>query len=159
MKLVVKAFGELPARERLALFTARTAVFIVEQNCPYQDIDGWDECALHVFYEDGGNVQAYLRVLPPHTVFDLPSLGRILTVRRGCGLGAAIVKEGLRVIAERYGDAPVKVKAQLYAAGFYEKLGFVPCSAEFPEDGIPHIEMIRVPGVSDNTEKKTNELT
>lgn len=92
-------------------------------------------------------------------MFDLPSLGRILTVRRGCGLGAAIVKEGLRVIAERYGDAPVKIKAQLYAAGFYEKLGFVPCSAEFPEDGIPHIEMIRDPGVSDNTEKKTNELT
>ena len=54
MKLVVKAFGELTARELLALLKARTAVFIVEQNCPYQDIDGWDECALHVFYEDGG---------------------------------------------------------------------------------------------------------
>ena len=50
MKLVVKAFGELTARELLALLKARTAVFIVEQNCPYQDIDGWDECALHVFY-------------------------------------------------------------------------------------------------------------
>ncbi len=75
MKLVVKAFGELTARELLALLKARTAVFIVEQNCPYQDIDGWDECALHVFYEDGGNVQAYLRVLPPPEVSMGVSLG------------------------------------------------------------------------------------
>ena len=145
MELFIKQFDEFTARELYEIVKARTEVFVVEQNCPYQELDGMDLQSCHVYYKDNGVIAAYLRVVPPGIRFREVSLGRIFTALpyRGTGLGLKVVKEGIRIAKMIYGKCPIRIAAQKYALGFYEKLGFVKDSDEFDEDGIVHIEMIR----------------
>ena len=139
MRLVSKLFDELTPRELYELLRSRSEVFVVEQKCAYQDIDGRDYESLHVFYEEDGRVVAYLRVYPkePGTV----QMGRVLTLRRGVGLGARLLHEGIRLVHETMNAERIFIEAQTYAVGFYEREGFAVCSDEFLEDGIPHVEM------------------
>ena len=141
MELVVKHFDELTARELFDLYKLRVSVFVVEQNCPYQEVDDADRVSYHVWLRDGDGIAAYLRVIPAGVSFEDASIGRVIAVRRRCGLGTRVVAEGLRVAQERLGAQRVTIEAQTYARALYEKLGFRQTSAEFLEDGIPHIRM------------------
>lgn len=141
MELIVKRFDELSAEELYEILKVRVAVFVVEQRCPYQEIDGRDRQSRHVFFRDDTGIAAYLRVVEKGLSFPEASIGRVLTVKRGCGLGRQIMEEGIRVAREHMGADRIKLEAQSYAKGFYEGLGFRQTSEEFLEDGIPHIEM------------------
>lgn len=141
LELVVKHFSQLTADELADLYRLRVAVFVVEQKCPYQEVDLADKAAYHVWLRDGAGIQAYLRVLPAGTNFDEPSIGRVIAAKRRCGLGSRILRAGIQVARERLGAGSIVLEAQVYARGLYEKQGFVPVSEEFLEDGIPHIRM------------------
>ena len=115
---------------------------MVEQRCPYQEADGLDRRAWHVFARDGGGtIQACLRILEPEN--GTTQIGRVLTVNRGTGLGRALMERGIRAVWEKTDARRIRLEAQSYAQGFYEKLGFRRTEApEFLEDGIPHVEMV-----------------
>ncbi len=124
---------------------ARSAVFVVEQNCAYQDPDGADASSHHLWCrDDAGAIAAYLRVVPPGLKYAEPSLGRIMTsaAARGTGLGVALVHEGVDRLHGLYGRVPIRIGAQRYLLRFYERVGFRVTGHEYDEDGIPHSEML-----------------
>lgn len=141
MKQYIKRFDELTSAELYEILKLRNAVFIVEQNCAYQDIDGLDETAYHMWLEDENGIAAYVRLLPPGVRFDDSVIGRVIAVRRRSGVGSQIVRTAQSAVREVFGTDSVTIEAQVYAREFYEKLGFVQQSGEFDEDGIPHILM------------------
>jgi len=120
----------------------RAAVFVVEQACLYQDVDGLDPAAEHLLAESGALV-AYARILPPGTRFDVTSIGRVVVARqaRGTGLGRRLVEEAIAAI-ERGGRVPIALSAQAHLERFYASFGFVP-GERYDEDGIPHVAMRR----------------
>lgn len=142
MELTVKHFSQLTRDELFAIYKLRVAVFVVEQQCAYPEVDDADKTAYHLWLSDAGGIQAYLRVLPPHATFDTASIGRVIAVKRRQGLGGRIVAEGIRAAREKFGAEAITIEAQTYARGLYEKAGFVQSSEEFLEDGIPHIQMV-----------------
>lgn len=142
MELTVKHFSQLTRDELFAIYKLRVAVFVVEQQCAYPEVDDADKTAYHLWLSDAGGIQAYLRVLPPHTTFDTASIGRVIAVKRRQGLGGRIVAEGIRAAREKFGADAITIEAQTYARSLYEKAGFVQSSEEFLEDGIPHIQMV-----------------
>lgn len=143
MELTVKHFNELTNKELYAIIKARVAVFVVEQNCPYQDLDGKDLDAYHVFLSENGVVKAYVRVLQRGVSFEEVSIGRVITTERKKGYGERVMREGIRVAKEKFGADKIRIGAQIQASGFYEKLGFKRIEgSEYLEDGIPHIQML-----------------
>ena len=143
MKLFVKTYRELTRDELYAILELRVSVFVVEQNCAYQDLDGCDPEALHVWLEDEEGIAAYLRILDRGVKSEYVTIGRVIAKRRRCGLGTKILQEGIRAAQERYHADAIYVEAQTYARGLYEKQGFRQISEEFLEDGIPHVRMLK----------------
>lgn len=141
MELTGKHFSELTTEELFDIYKLRVSVFVVEQSCPYQEVDSADKTAYHIWFKEDGELLAYLRVLPRGVVREEVSLGRVIAVRRRCGLGSRILAAGIRTAVERFGADCIVIEAQTYARGLYEKAGFVQTSEEFLEDGIPHIQM------------------
>ena len=139
MKLVSKFFNELTTTELYELLKVRTEIFVVEQNCIYQDMDDKDYDSLHIFYENAGKVSACLRAFIKEK--DVVQVGRVLSAEHGKGLGGKILKEGLEIIKEKYNPKRIYIEAQCYATGYYEREGFEICSDVFLEDGIPHVQM------------------
>ena len=139
MNLHIKTFEQLSSTELYEILKARSAVFVVEQTCPYQDIDGGDYESLHVYLEEEGKLLAYLRCYEQdeHTA----RIGRVLTMERGKGLGRPLMEAGIQAVREHYKANSVYIEAQCYAIGFYNKFGFEVCGEEFLEDGIPHVPM------------------
>ena len=142
MKLITKHFTELTTTELYEILKARAEIFVVEQNCIYQDLDDIDYRSLHIFYEENGKVMSYLRAFEKDPVSKIVQIGRVLTLTHGIGLGGKLLKEGLSQIKEKMNPSSIYIEAQCYATGFYEREGFVISSDEFLEDGIPHVEMI-----------------
>ena len=142
MNLVTKFFQELSTTELYELLKSRAEIFVVEQNCVYQDLDDKDYHSLHIFYEEQGKVLAYLRAFEKDASTKTVQMGRVLTLTHGTGLGRTLLKEGIKQIKEKFNPSSIYIEAQCYATGFYEREGFVICSDEFLEDGIPHVEMI-----------------
>jgi ElaA protein len=136
--------GELSAEQVYAVLAARVAIFVVEQNCAYQDLDGLDADAEHLIAWSGTEVAGYLRVLGPGTRFGDPSIGRIITAQpfRGTGLGRDLVAKGIEHTRLRYPGQPVRISAQKYLEKFYRDFGFVTVSEPYLEDDIPHVEML-----------------
>lgn len=144
-----RSFAELSTVELYAILAARQAVFIIEQHCPYLDVDGKDLDALHLIAWSGTDVAAYLRLLAPGVSYpDEPSLGRIITTKigRGVSLGRELVARGLEKIHELHPNLPTRIGAQAHLHKFYGSFGFVQSSEPYDEDGIMHIEMLRPPG-------------
>ena len=141
MELVVKHFCDLTTEELFEIYKLRVAVFVVEQNCPYQEVDDADLVAFHLYMKDETGIQAYLRVLPKGTTHEEVSIGRVISVKRRCGLGTQIVKAGISVAKETFDAERIVIGAQTYARKLYENVGFVQSGEEFLEDGIPHIPM------------------
>ena len=135
MNLISKYFDELTTRELYEILKVRTKIFVVEQNCPYLELDGMDYESLHVFYEEEGKVTAYLRAFRKDA--DTVQMGRVLTARHGTGLGGRLLRDGIEQIVRKQNPKRIYIEAQCYAAGFYAREGFRSCSDEFIEDGIP----------------------
>jgi ElaA protein len=142
------ALHELTAPQWYAVMSARVAVFVVEQTCAYQELDGWDSRATHLIGWDDREVAAYLRCFAPGVKYAEASLGRILTTPayRASGLGREIVGRGLAYIQTHHSNAPVRIGAQARLERFYVSLGFAVASQRYLEDGIAHIEMVRPGG-------------
>ena len=140
MELVTKFFNELTTAELYELLKVRVKIFVVEQKCPYQEIDDIDYRSLHVFDKSNGSIAAYLRIFEREE--GVIQIGRVLTAEHGKGLGGKILKEAISLIKEQMKPEKIYLEAQCYAIGFYEKEGFKVCSEEFLEDGIPHVKMI-----------------
>ena len=140
-----KKFGELSAVELYEILSLRSRVFVVEQNCVYQDTDGKDQSAYHLWGVKDGQVVAYLRALPPGAKYPETALGRIVTAPEGraLGLGKALMAEGIQRAEAVFGIGGIRISAQSYLERFYGGFGFRKVGEEYLEDGIPHREMLR----------------
>ena len=141
MELIVKHFSQLSAEELFEIYRLRVSVFIVEQRCPYQDVDDADRTAYHLWLRDENGIAAYARLLPPGVTFPTAAIGRVIAVRRRCGLGTRIVDAAINAAREKLSADVITIEAQVYARSLYEKAGLVQTSEEFLEDGIPHVQM------------------
>ena len=142
METIVKKFEELTVEELYEILKARAEVFVVEQNCAYQDMDDVDKEAYHVYLKEEGKLVGYLRVIDKDKRLDEVSLGRVISLKRRCGIGTKLMLAGILVAKEKFHAKRIKIGAQLYAKPFYEQVGFKQISKEYLEDGIPHIYMI-----------------
>jgi len=141
MEFTTKHFTQLSTDEIYELLKLRCAVFVVEQNCAYQDVDGKDKNSFHVFAKaEDGSVKACLRFFEKDA--DKVHMGRVITAERGTGLGAELMKAGIAAVKEKTDKKHIYLEAQSYAVGFYEKAGFTVIGEEFLEDNIPHKPMM-----------------
>ena len=140
MELVYKSFDELTNKELYEILKIRSSVFVVEQNCVYQDIDGIDLDSMHFFLKEDEKIYAYLRSFIKEE--GVIQIGRVLTTKRREGLGQRILKEAIEIITSTQKPSSIYLEAQSYAIKFYEKEGFIVISEEFLEDGIPHVKMV-----------------
>lgn len=139
----LKPFADLTAREVHDLFKLRVDVFVIEQRCVYAEIDGLDPGASHLCGRDStGALIAYARILPPNSD-GLPHIGRVIVRadKRGSHLGRHLMHEALRAVDTTYGDMSCALAAQAYLVPFYASFGFIPTSAPYDWDGIPHVDM------------------
>ena len=145
MKIVLKHFHELTIQELYNILQLRSEVFVVEQNCIYQDIDGKDQKAVHIFIKENKDVLAYSRVFNEGEYFENPSIGRVVVKKekRGTELGKKIMVEGAKYIKETFTNKKIEISAQKYLKDFYGELGYEFTGNEYLEDGIPHIRMIK----------------
>jgi ElaA protein len=136
-----RAYGELTRDELYAILELRERVFVVEQKCAYQDVDGKDPVCRHLWAARGGEIVAYLRIIPAGAHYDEVAIGRVIVAQamRGTGLGRELMKRGLAAA----GAVPVRLSAQAHLEKFYVDLGFRRVSDIYDEDGIPHVEMLR----------------
>ena len=141
MELITKHFSQLCTEELFEIYKTRVSVFVVEQKCPYQEVDDADRDAYHLWLRDETGLQAYALVLPAGVNFPEVSIGRVIAVRRRHRLGSRIVKAAVEVARSRLSASSIVVEAQVYARSLYEKVGFRQTSEEFLEDGIAHIQM------------------
>ena len=141
MELHKKRFYELTLDELYGLLRIRTEVFVVEQNCVYQDMDYDDQQSIHLWLTEGEKIVALCRVCPAGTHMTEVSIGRVITAERGKGYGKRIMLDGIKAAKEYFGATMIDIEAQEYAKGFYEKVGFRQSSDPFILDGIPHIRM------------------
>ena len=141
-------FDELSPREIHDLYRARAAVFVVEQGCAFQDLDGADPECWHLLGHEGSELVAYARLVPPGVKFAEPSIGRVVTTQaaRGTGRGRALMAEALARAEKLWPGRPIRIGAQHRLERFYEEFGFVTSSAPYDEDGILHVEMVRPAG-------------
>ena len=136
-----KRFQNLTVDELYELLRVRSEVFVVEQDCVYQDMDGDDQASIHLWLTEGDRVVALCRVCPAGTHMEEVSIGRVITTDRGKGYGKRIMEEGIKAAREYFGADRIDIEAQEYARGFYEQVGFRQSSHPFILDGIPHIRM------------------
>ena len=145
MQTLVKSFKELSTKELYQLLALRSEVFVVEQDCAYQDVDDKDQLALHVMGFEDGKLVAYARIFPPGEYFDQVSIGRVVVKasHRGRALGIQLMKVAMERAKEEYNTSEVSLSAQTYLQKFYIDLGFKAVGEEYLEDGIPHILMVK----------------
>ena len=139
-------FDALHARTLYALLQLRTEVFVVEQTCVFQDMDGADAQCFHLLGESARGLEAYARLVPAGLKYTEASIGRVVTLpaARGGGLGHALMSEAVRALVSLWGAQPIRIGAQAHLQAFYGQHGFAPAGPIYIEDGIDHIEMVRV---------------
>ena len=144
MKITIKTFDKLSTTELYDILQLRSEVFVVEQDCVYQDIDGKDQKALHVLGEKDGKLIAYTRCFKPGDYFKEASIGRVVVSesQREYKLGNTIMAASIEAINKQYNTKVIKLSAQCYLNKFYNNLGFKAIGEEYLEDGIPHVAMI-----------------
>lgn len=143
--LTIKRFDQLTQIELYEILKLRNDIFIVEQNCPYHDIDGYDPQAYHLFGKDAeGHVCGCLRILNPGQTFEEAAIGRLVvrTDQRHTGIARRMVNRAIAFMQQELSETRIKIEAQEYLLRFYTSVGFQPCSEMFLEDGIPHVVML-----------------
>lgn len=143
--IITKTFQELTTKELYDLLQLRCEVFIVEQNCVYQDIDGKDEKALHVIGKKNNKIVAYTRIFKPGDYFENASIGRVVVsnLERQHKYGYDLLEASIKTIKDCFNTTTIKLSAQVYLKKFYNNLGFKEVGEEYLEDGIPHINMMK----------------
>lgn len=143
MKISVKTFDELTIVELYELLQLRSEIFVVEQDCVYQDLDGKDQKALHVIGSKNEKLVAYTRIFKPGAYFKEASIGRVAVrnEERKYGYGQDIMKASISAVKEHFGETTIHLSAQTYLKRFYSSLGFEQTGEGYLEDGIPHIGM------------------
>lgn len=141
---ICKPFDDLSPRELYALLQLRSEVFVVEQNCVFQDIDDKDQASWHLLGWHDGFLAAYTRLVPAGISFEEVSIGRVVTSpkMRKSGAGRLLMEKSIATSYSIFGKAPIRIGAQLYLKRFYESFGFQQSSEMYLEDGIEHIEML-----------------
>jgi|TARA_B100000378_G_scaffold139099_1_gene112439 ElaA protein len=145
LQLETKTFQELTISELYQILQLRSEVFVVEQDCVYQDIDGKDEKALHILGKKEGKIVAYTRCFAPKIYFEEAAIGRVVVkeTERKFGYGHQILKASIEEIQQRYQTTTIKLSAQQYLTHFYETHNFKQIGEGYLEDGIPHIAMLK----------------
>ena len=142
----IKPYRDLNINEFHDIIALRIKVFVIEQNCPYQDLDGKDKKAYLIFCRDGkGNIVSTARILPNGISYPEVSIGRVVVDEslRGTGVGHELIKKSIDFIIAEFGQVPIVISAQQHLEKYYKKHGFIKNSDEYMEDGIPHIQMRR----------------
>ncbi|WP_223702559.1 GNAT family N-acetyltransferase [Sutcliffiella deserti] len=144
MSWKLKKFNDLTNIELYTILRERTAVFVVEQNCPYLEVDGKDLHSYHLFKEVSGEIIAYSRIVPAGVSYPEVSIGRVLVKKefRGQGHAEELLRRGLDFILFELKETSVKIQAQDYLKKFYSSFGFQPITDTYLEDNIPHVDML-----------------
>jgi ElaA protein len=145
MNWILKKFDALTPYELYAILQLRSEVFVVEQNCVFQDMDNKDQQCHHLMGLQDDHLVACTRLVPPGLTYTEASIGRVVTspAARGSGIGKTLIKKSIEEVFNLYGEGPVKIGAQLYLKNFYRSFGFEQIGDIYDEDGIDHIKMIR----------------
>jgi len=145
LKFSFKSFAVLNPFELYAYMQLRSEVFVVEQNCVYQDLDDRDQLSLHVFVHQDDALVACARIVPAGLAYPEISIGRVIVAEayRKQQLGHELLRYCNAQIEKHYGPQPIVLSAQAHLQDFYKKHNFVPDGAIYLEDGIPHIHMIK----------------
>lgn len=145
LEISIKSFAQLSTKELYDILQLRAEVFVVEQNCVYQDVDGKDEKALHVIGFKKDKIVAYARIFKPGDYFEMASIGRVVVAKneRKFGYGHVIFQHSTEAVREYFNETSIKISAQLYLKKFYESHGFQQVGDGYSEDDIPHISMIK----------------
>ena len=145
LEIKIKTFQELSAQELYELLQLRSEVFVVEQDCVYQDIDGKDDKALHILGFKAKKIVAYTRVFKPGDYFKHASIGRVVVAKpeRAFKYGYTIMNASIQAIKAHYSETIIHLSAQCYLKRFYNNLGFYEVGEEYLEDGIPHVGMLK----------------
>ena len=141
----VKSFQELSLEEFHDIIALRIQIFIIEQNCPYQEVDGKDKLAHHLFFKNEmDEIIAVTRILPQGISYEEVAIGRVVVHEeyRGTGLGNQLMADSMNFVRDKYGDVPVRLSAQKHLENYYGNHGFKSTGKEYLEDGIPHVEML-----------------
>ncbi|MGB1453463.1 MAG: GNAT family N-acetyltransferase [Crocinitomicaceae bacterium] len=141
----VKSFQELSLEEFHDIIALRIQIFIIEQNCPYQEVDGKDKLAHHLFFKNEmDEIIAVTRILPQGISYAEVAIGRVVVHEdyRGTGLGNQLMADSMNFVRDKYGDVPVRLSAQKHLENYYGNHGFKSTGKEYLEDGIPHVEML-----------------
>ena len=145
MNFITKTFQELNTTELYQILQLRSEVFVVEQDCVYQDLDGKDQKSLHVFGFKNDKIIAYTRIFKPEDYFKKASIGRVVVAisERKYGYGVDLMEASIKAIEDNFNTTKITISAQVYLTKFYNSLGFNKVGEEYLEDGIPHIRMDR----------------
>lgn len=145
MDIQIRSFSELTTSQLYEILQIRAAVFIVEQDCVYQDIDGKDQKALHMLGYDTGVLVAYTRIFKAGDYLPKASIGRVLVHmdHRKKAFGREIMQASIQAVNSRFKSLEIEISAQTYLLEFYQSLGFIAIGDGYLEDGIPHINMLR----------------
>jgi ElaA protein len=144
MTTEIKHYSELTKDEFHDMIALRMAVFVVEQDCPYQDLDGLDKDAYHVLIKESDTIVGTARILKPGVAYDETAIGRVVsaTDKRHLKLGHELMKASMQFIQAELKEHAVRLSAQTHLKGYYAKYGFLPTGKDYLEDGIPHSEML-----------------
>lgn len=144
MDFIQQSFDEISGRELYEILELRVNVFIVEQNCPYSEIDGNDFEAIHITYRDRTGIAAYTRLLPKNVKYEEPSIGRVIVRSdlRGTGLGHELMENAKHYILDNWKPTLIYLQAQTHLESFYTQHGFKARSKPYNDDGIPHVDMV-----------------
>ena len=136
-------FEELTAGELYEMLKLRVDVFVVEQNCPYPELDNLDQQSVHLVYRENGKILAYSRLVPGEIKYGVPSIGRVIVSpdARGRGLAKELIRRSIDFIFTEWRPEEIRLQGQLYLKEFYQSFGFDPISDVYDEDGIPHLDM------------------
>lgn len=142
----IKSFEEFSNYELYEMLRLRSDVFVVEQNCPYLDLDNKDQKSFHLLYYVNDELAGCTRLLPAGLSYNEIAIGRVVIAKthRGLGLGVKIMEASIAGCQEKFGEGPIRISAQYHLSKFYQSVGFVEQGEVYDEDGIPHIEMLRV---------------
>ena len=145
LDITVKHFDEIDTKELYQIMQLRSQVFVVEQDCIYQDLDGRDQKAIHIIGKKDNRIVAYTRAFKAGDYFKQASIGRVVVhgEERAHGYGKVIVGASIKAVEEVFNETTIKLSAQTYLKKFYTSLGFKAYGEGYLEDGIPHISMLR----------------
>lgn len=144
LKCKLKEFKELTTEELYEILKLRAEVFVVEQNCPYQDLDDKDQSSYHLFLEDNGQIISVLRILPENIAYKEMAIGRLIVKKsyRGKGISRKMMVRAMEFITDDLGKEKIRLSGQAYLSDFYQSLGFEKVSEMYLEDGIEHFEFL-----------------